>query len=116
MADVKITQLAPGTALSGEELFESVQNGQSVRLSAAQIASYVESEAFGSVITVAQGGTGAMSLTGYVFGQGDAPLQGRPDIPAADITGLATGAFVSIHVGTSPPASPAVGDLWVDIN
>lgn len=116
MADVKITELAPGTALNGTELFESVQNGQSVRLSAAQIAQYVESEAFGSVITVEQGGTGAQSLTGYVFGQGVAPLEGRPQIPAADIDGLATGAFVNIAVGPTPPASPSINDLWVDTN
>lgn len=116
MADVKITQLPPGTALNGSELFESVQAGQSVRLSAAQIAQYVESEAFGSVITVAQGGTGSQSLTGYVFGQGDAPLEGRPTIPNTDITGLGTAATVNLHVGTTPPPSPAVGDLWVDTN
>jgi hypothetical protein len=116
MADVKITQLPPGTALDGTELFESVQNDQSVRLTAAQIAAYVESDVFGNVISVAQGGTGAMSLTGYVFGAGTAPLEGRPQIPAADIDGLATGAFVNIHVGNTPPASPSVGDLWVDTN
>lgn len=116
MADVKITQLPPGTALDGTELFESVQNEQSVRLTAAQIAAYVESDVFGNVISVEQGGTGAMSLTGYVFGAGTAPLEGRPQIPAADITGLATGAFVNIHVGNTPPVSPSVGDLWVDTN
>lgn len=116
MADVKITELAPGTALNGTELFESVQQGGSVRLTAAQIAAYVESEAFGNVITVEQGGTGAKSLTGYVFGQGVAPLEGRTSIPAADITGLKTGAFVNLAVGPVAPANPAIGDLWVDTN
>jgi hypothetical protein len=116
MANVKITDLTPGTALNGTELFESVQDGQSVRLSAAQIAQYVESDVFGNVITVAQGGTGAQSLTGYVFGQGTVPLQGRPTIPNTDITGLGTASTVNLHVGTTPPASPAVGDLWVDTN
>ena len=116
MADVKITQLPPGTALLGGELFESVQAGQSVRLTADQLAQFVESEVFGSVIEVSQGGTGAQSLTGYVFGQGVAPLEGRQTIPSSDITGLATGAFVNIHVGSTPPADPAVGDLWVDTN
>lgn len=116
MADVKITELPPGTFLNGTELFESVQDGQSVRLSSAQIAAFVESDVFGNVISVPQGGTGAMSLTGYVFGTGVAPLSGQPTIPAEDITGLATGAFVNIAVGTTPPASPSVGDLWVDTN
>lgn len=116
MADVKITQLPPGTALNGTELFESVQQGTSVRLTAAQIAQYVESEAFGNVITVAQGGTGAQSLTGYVFGAGTAPLEGRPTIPNTDITGLGTASTVNLAVGPTPPASPAIGDLWVDTN
>lgn len=116
MADVKITELPPGTSLNGTELFESVQGGQSVRLSSQQIAAFVESDVFGNVISVPQGGTGAMSLTGYVFGDGAAPLTGLPQIPAADIDGLATGAFVNISVGATPPPSPSVGDLWVDTN
>lgn len=116
MADVKITELAPGTALNGTELFESVQQGGSVRLTAEQLADFVESSVFGNVISVPQGGTGSMSLTGYVFGAGTAPLSGRTTIPSGDVTGLKTGAFVNIAVGTTPPASPAVGDLWVDTN
>ena len=116
MADVKITELPPGTALNGTELFESVQDATSVRLSAAQIAAYVESEAFGNVITVEQGGTGAQSLTGYVFGAGVAPLTGVPQIPVADISGLGTAALVNLAVGPTPPASPQIGDLWVDTN
>jgi len=116
MANAKITQLPPGVALNGTELFESVQDGTSVRLTAEQLAQYVESEAFGNVITVSQGGTGAQSLTGYVFGAGTAPLSGVPQIPAEDITGLATGAFVNLAVGPTPPVNPSVGDLWVDTN
>lgn len=116
MADVKITELAPGTSLNGTELFESVQDGQSVRLTADQIAQFVESEVFGNVISVSQGGTGSQSLTGYVFGTGVAPLQGVVQIPADDISGLGTAALINLSVGTTPPSSPAVGDLWVDTN
>lgn len=116
MADVKITELPPGTALNGTELFESVQDGQSVRLSAQQIADFVESDVFGNVISVPQGGTGAMSLTGYVFGSGVAPLTGQPTIPNTDITGLGTASTVNLAVGPTPPSSPSVGDLWVDTN
>lgn len=116
MADVKITQLPPGTALNGTELFESVQGVQSVRLTSAQIASFVQSEVFGNVISVTQGGTGAQSLTGYVFGDGAAPLTGYPQIPYQDVEGLGTGALVNISVGTTPPPDPSVGDLWVDTN
>lgn len=35
---------------------------------------------------------------------------------ADDLAALATGGGTEIHVGTTPPASPAVGDLWVDTN
>jgi hypothetical protein len=116
MADVKITELPPGTALNGTELFESVQDGQSVRLSSQQIADFVESDVFGNVISVPQGGTGAMSLTGYVFGAGTVQLEGRPLIPNTDISGLGTASTVNLAVGPTPPASPSVGDLWVDTN
>lgn len=116
MADVKITELAPGTALNGTELFESVQQGGSVRLTADQIASYAASSVFGNVITVPQGGTGAMSLTGYVFGTGVNQLSGVPQIPATDVSGLGTAAFVNLSVGTVAPSNPQVGDLWVDTN
>ena len=116
MADVKITDLAPGTFLSGTELFESVQNGQSVRLTAEQIAAYVQSDVFGSVIEVSQGGTGSQSLNGYLIGGGVTPIQGVEQIPAADVSGLGTAALVNLSVGTVAPSSPAVGDLWVDTN
>jgi len=116
MADVKITQLPPGTSLSGTELFESVQNGASVRLSANQISNFVYDQAFGNIIDVAKGGTGSASLTGYVFGAGTAPLTGVPSIPYTDISGLGTAATVNLHVGPTAPSSPSVGDLWVDTN
>lgn len=39
------------------------------------------------------------------------------DAPAQRATlGLGTAAVRNIHVGTSAPSSPAVGDLWVDTN
>lgn len=40
MANVKITDLSAGTALGGTELFESVQSGSSVKLTASQIKTY----------------------------------------------------------------------------
>lgn len=116
MATIKITQLAPGTSLSGAELFESVQAGTSVRLSAAQLAQYVESQILGGILPVAKGGTGSASITGYAFGSGIAPLGGVTSIPYTDISGLGTAAQINIHVGTTAPSSPAVGDLWVDTN
>jgi hypothetical protein len=116
MSSVQIPNLPAAITLNGTELFEAVQAGQSVRLSAAQIAAYVESDVFGAVITVPQGGTGAMSLTGYVFGAGTVPLEGRPTIPNTDISGLGTASTVNMVVGPTAPTSPSVGDLWVDTN
>jgi hypothetical protein len=41
-------------------------------------------------VTVPQGGTGAVTLTGYVKGTGTAPLSASATIPNTDITGLGT--------------------------
>lgn len=116
MANVQIPNLPVGGAVTADNLFEAVQTGTSVRVSAAQIATYVQSSVFGSIITVPQGGTGAASLTGYVFGSGAAPLIGLPQIPLADISGAGTAASKNLAVGPVAPSSPSVGDLWVDTN
>jgi hypothetical protein len=116
MANIQIPNLPVAVSLNGTELFEGVQSGQSVRITAQQLSDYVESDVFGNVISVPQGGTGSMSLTGYVFGAGVVPLEGRPTIPNTDITGLGTASTVNLAVGPTPPASPSVGDLWVDTN
>lgn len=111
MGTTTITQLPPGTSLNGTELFESVQDGQSVRLTAAQIAQYA---APSSPIPVSGGGTGSASLTGYVKGAGITPLQGVATIPLADISGAGTAASKDLAIGTAAPSSPDVNDLWVD--
>lgn len=116
MANIQIPNLPVGGAVTANNLFEAVQAGTSVRVSAAQIATYVQSSIFGSVITVPQGGTGASSLTGYVKGTGTAPLVGVATIPLADISGAGTAASKNLAVGPVAPSSPAVGDLWVDTN
>lgn len=116
MASIQIPNLPVGGAVSADTLMEAVQTGTSVRITAAQIATYVQSSIFGSVIPVSQGGTGASSLTGYVFGTGTSPLTGVPLIPLADISGAGTAASKNLAVGTVAPSSPAVGDLWVDTN
>lgn len=46
MANVKITDLTSGSALIGTELFESVQTGSSVKLTADQIKTFVLSNAY----------------------------------------------------------------------
>jgi hypothetical protein len=35
---------------------------------------------------------------------------------AANWSTLGTGAFVDIHVGITPPASPQEGSVWIDIS
>ena len=111
MGTTTITQLPPGTSLNGTELFESVQDGQSVRLTAAQIAQYATQP---YPVSVSNGGTGSASLTGYVKGAGITPLQGVATIPLADISGAGTAASKDLAIGTSAPSSPDVNDLWVD--
>jgi hypothetical protein len=116
MASIQIPNLPVGGTVSADNLFEAVQTGTSVRVTAEQIATYVQSSVFGSLISVPQGGTGAASLTGYVFGTGTSPLTGVPLIPLADISGAGTAASKNLAVGATAPSSPAVGDLWVDTN
>lgn len=116
MANVQIPNLPVGGAVTANNLFEAVQSGASVRVSAAQIAAYVQSSVFGGLISVSQGGTGSASLTGYVKGTGTAPLIGVATIPLADISGAGTAASKNLAVGTTAPSSPAIGDLWVDTN
>lgn len=53
MANVKITDMTAATALGGSELFEAVQAGSSVKASATQIKTFVEStRAYGSFLSL----------------------------------------------------------------
>jgi len=86
MANVKITDLtAATTPLAGTELFEVVQASNSRKVAASDIAATAT-----NVRTVATGGTGAATLTGYVKGNGTSAMTAAATIPVADITGTAT--------------------------
>jgi hypothetical protein len=61
----------------------SVQNSNSVSISGGSIAGITD-------LAVADGGTGASTLTGYVKGNGTAALTASNTIPNTDITGLGT--------------------------
>ena len=86
MANVKITDLTAATVpLAGTELLELVQGGSSTKVAASAVANSAT-----GVRTVATGGTGASTLTGYVKGTGTTAMTASATIPVADITGTAT--------------------------
>jgi hypothetical protein len=85
MANVKITDLtAASTPLAGTELFETVQSSFSRKVAASDIAASAT-----NVRTVATGGTGAATLTGYVKGNGTSAMTAAATIPYADLAGRA---------------------------
>jgi len=87
MANKKITDLTAATLpLSGNELLEIVQSGASAKATAASIA-----DTFSGTLGVANGGTGAATLTGYVKGSGTSPMTAAATIPFADLAGRAFG-------------------------
>lgn len=85
MANVKIPDLtAASLPLAGTELFEVVQSSTSRKVAASDIAA-----AATNVRTVATGGTGAATLTGYVKGNGTSAMTAAATIPFADLAGRA---------------------------
>lgn len=85
MANVKISELtAATTPLAGTELLEIVQSSNSRKVAASDIAATAT-----NVRTVATGGTGAATLTGYVKGNGTSAMTASATIPYADLAGRA---------------------------
>lgn len=85
MANVKIPDLtAASTPLAGTELVEIVQSNFSRKVAASEIAATAT-----NVRTVATGGTGASTLTGYVKGNGTSAMTASATIPYADLNGRA---------------------------
>lgn len=82
------------------------------------------------ILVVANGGTGAATLTGYVKGAGTSALTASATIPTTDITGLATvatsGSAADLSTGTIPAArlgvfsftysdtAPVAGTIYLD--
>ena len=94
MADVKISGLpAATTPLAGTELLELVQGGNSTKVAASDVAASAT-----NVRTVATGGTGASTLTGYVKGNGTSAMTASATVPWADIANKPTnyGAFYDL--------------------
>jgi len=91
MANIQIPNLPAVASLAGAELFEGVQSGTSVKISLSQIIAAVRTGLPTTLpIPVDLGGTGAVTLTGYVKGNGTAPFTASTTIPSGDITGLGT--------------------------
>lgn len=83
MAYAKITDLgAATTPLAGTELLEIVQSGNSAKVAASAIAN-----TFNGTLAVANGGTGASTLTGYVKGSGTSAMTASATVPFGDISG-----------------------------
>ncbi len=98
MANVKITDLpAASTPLAGTELFEVVQSGSSAKVAAEDIAN-----TYSGTLSVANGGTGATTLTGYVKGAGTSALTASATIPYADLAGRA---YISAYDTTDQTGS-----------
>jgi hypothetical protein len=98
MANKKITDLAAATTpLSGNELLEVVQSGSSAKATATSIAN-----TFSSTLGVANGGTGATTLTGYVKGSGTSAMTAAATIPYADVAGRA---YISAYDSTDQTGS-----------
>ena len=97
MANVKIPDLtAATTPLAGTAQLEIVQSSFSRKVAASDIAATAT-----NVRTVATGGTGAATLTGYVKGNGTAAFTAAATIPNTDITGLGTMSVKNIGVSGS---------------
>jgi hypothetical protein len=91
MSLIQIPNLPAVIGLNGEELFEGVQAGTSVKISLNQMIAATRAGLPTTLpIPVSLGGTGATTLTGYVQGNGTSPFTASPTIPNTDITGLGT--------------------------
>jgi hypothetical protein len=108
MADLKISQLtAVTTPVTGAELLPAVQSSTTKKVTIAQLkpglslGTMADQNASAVAITggtitgitdlaVADGGTGASTLTGYVKGSGTSALTASSTIPNTDVSGLGT--------------------------
>jgi hypothetical protein len=89
MANVKITDLSAGTALTGPEQFEVVQSANSVKITASQIKTFT-----GDSVTINDGTIGSVVITNS-SGSFDSLSITSGAIPFATMTGRGYGYFVS---------------------
>ncbi len=89
MANIKISGMSSAsTPLAGTELLELVQSGSSVSVAASDVAAAFATDPT-NILPVANGGTGAATLTGYVKGSGTSAMTASATVPFLDIAGRA---------------------------
>lgn len=109
MANVKIPDLtAASTPLAGTEVLEIVQSSFSRKVAASDIAATAT-----NVRTVATGGTGAATLTGYVKGNGTSAMTAAATVPFGDISGRAYGIFYDNNDQTFVANTPTTAEYNV---
>lgn len=102
MANKKITDLTLATTpLTGTELVEVVQSSTSKKVAVSEIA-----KTYNSTLPVANGGTGATTLTGYVKGNGTSAMTASATIPFGDISARAYGSFYDATDQTGNVSTP----------
>lgn len=82
MADVKISALPVATGVLSTDVAPIVNGGITAKATAAQL---VTAALNATKVTVAQGGTGVGTLTGYVKGSGTANLSAATTVPITDL-------------------------------
>jgi hypothetical protein len=84
MSDTKISAMPAAATLDGTEITPIVQTGVNKQVTTAN---YVAQVLNVNRVLVSQGGTGAVSLTGYVYGNGTSAMTASTTIPFSAITG-----------------------------
>ena len=84
MADTKISAMPSAATLDGTEITPIVQSGVNKQVTTAD---YVSQILDVNPVLVSQGGTGATTLTGYVYGNGTSAFTASTTIPFTDTTG-----------------------------
>jgi len=106
MANIKITDMnAASTPLVGTELLELAQSGASVKVAASDVAAAFATDA-ANVLLVANGGTGGVTLTGHLSGNGTSAVTASATIPFADLAGRAYASFYSAADQTGNVSTP----------
>lgn len=99
----KISQLSEITNITDDDLFVVVNDpsasSSTRKVTAQTLLQFVESGLSGNVngtVAVANGGTGATTLTGYLKGNGTSPFTGGATIPGSDVSGDIAGSASNV--------------------